>query len=402
MGTSHGARRVTEARTHGDAHELEALRRRVRELESGCASRTDAHERPAQTAAMHRAVLASVLDPTITIDDHGTVLEASASVERVFGWRPEELVGRNVSVLMPEPHSAKHDGYLAEYRRTGRTTILGRTREFRVVRKDGSAIECELSVSRADVEGRTPVFTGSFRDVSERKRAERAETAVLRSLAQIGESASVLVHEIKNPITGIKAALRAVAQHLGEDDRAILADLVGRLQRLERIMRRTLSFTRPLELQRRTFAVGPWLAGALGTLRPVIEASGVDVSVLAPERSLSLDGDPQLLEEVVTNLVANSLEAVEELAGQHRVVVSACADGSAAVVLRVEDDGPGVPESLRTTLFKPFYTTKAKGAGLGLAFCKKVVDEHGGTIAVETSALGGAAFAVRLPSTSGD
>ena len=122
-----------------------------------------------------RALLAGMLDPVVTIDSAGVIQEASESVKSVFGYLPGELVGRNVRLLMPEPHHAQHDEYLARYRRTGDTNILNRTREFEVVRKDGSSFVCELSVSRVEIPGKEePLFIGSFRDVTARKRAERA------------------------------------------------------------------------------------------------------------------------------------------------------------------------------------------------------------------------------------
>lgn len=125
--------------------------------------------------ARYRAILASILDPVITIDAHGTIRAASNSVEGTFGWTPAQLVGRDISVLMPEPHRSRHPGYLAEYRRTGETSILGRTREFEGLRRDGTTFPLEISVSRVDIPGGDePLFTGVLRDISPRKRAERA------------------------------------------------------------------------------------------------------------------------------------------------------------------------------------------------------------------------------------
>ena len=116
-----------------------------------------------------------MLDPLITIDLNGIVQSASDSVEPVFGYRPEELVGRNISILMPEPYRSEHDRYLENYRATGIENILGSTREFRVVHKSGQAIPVELSVARVDIRGQAdPLFTGSFRDIRRRKAAESA------------------------------------------------------------------------------------------------------------------------------------------------------------------------------------------------------------------------------------
>ncbi len=481
-------------------------------------------ERGAVSDLLYKSLLASILDPTIAIDEFGVIVTASASVETVFGWPPDELRGRNINVLMPEPHHTQHDGYLDNYRRTGRTHILGRTREFEVLRRDGRRLLCELSVARVELpEGLPPLFIGSFRDVTARheaeraleeseqhfravfdssfqcmglldergevievnktaldmigvareemvgrnfaetpwwneplerervraalreaaegkfvrfetthrcpdgdlicvdfslnpvrdssgvvrwiipegrninelKRAQRIETSMLRALATIGESAAVLAHEIKNPITAVNVALRAVARQLGEDDRAVLEDLVTRMQRLEALMRRTLSFTRPLNVQVAAIKGAELLEQVVRSLRPDFTRRGSDVRASVEPPAMVFNGDRQLLDELLTNLLKNALESKS---GPVRVQLSIQALPGGGTLLSVEDDGPGVAESIRSTLFKPFITTKSAGTGLGLAFCKKIVDEHGGEIEVaRSSSLGGARFDVRLP-----
>lgn len=471
-----------------------------------------------------RAVLASVLDPTLTIDAFGTIQTASESVHAVFGYRPGELIGRNIKLLMPEPHRSQHDSYLARHRRTGEENILGKTREFDVVRKDGEVITCELSVSAVDPQGDGErLFTGSFRDITARKRAEEAlqeserrfraifdqefqlvglldregtiveanlaalgtsgveraavvgrpfweacwwsispemmdrlreavaqaaggefvrfeiayvdragkrrcvdfsikpvrdedgsvalllpegrditelkraqnaETAMLRSLAAIGESAAVLVHEIKSPITGIRLALRAVAEQIGEDHQQILDELVGRMQRLQKMMQRTLSFASPLELHRRTFAASDLLQRTAAQTRLVLIKGGVQLETALEPGELQVLGDPELLEEVLVNLVQNAAEVLEQ-GGNVRLTGERRAEGE--VVFAVEDDGPGISSSVRATLFMPFVTTKQKGTGLGLAICRKIVEAHGGEIEVRAGSRGGARFEVRLP-----
>jgi PAS domain S-box-containing protein len=475
------------------------------------------------TLPLHEALLDAVLDPTVAIDDHGEVVLASASVERVFGWRPDELIGRNVNVLMPEPHHSAHDGYLAHYRATGQASILGRTRAFTVVHRDGHEIEVELSVSRAEMpDGQRPLFVGSFRDVTDRnraerlledserrlrsifegsfqyiglldlegrvleanrtaldatgieredvagkffwetrwwevseesreklrdaiararngefvrfetlhrglgdevlsvdfslkpvldeqgravllipegrdiselKRAQRSEMAMLRALATIGESAAMLAHEIKNPITAVNLALRAVAKQLGEDDAAVLQDLVGRMQRLERTMRRTLSFARPLELSCGAVRLSALVDEVLGDLRPEYERHDVRLETEVPGE-LSLFADRQLLGEALTNLLKNAREALGR-GGLVRVSGQPLPGGR--LCLCVEDDGPGIPPEVADGLFRPFVTSKHAGTGLGLAFCRKVAEAHGGSIEVDRGPLGGARFKLDLP-----
>lgn len=503
-----------------------ALERRGEETRGSESAACPAKPSPALSEALCRALLSSTLDPTLVIDPRGRVLIASDSVERVFGWPPEELVGRNVRELMPEPHCSRHDGYLEHYRRTGETNILGNTREFEVLCRDGSARTCELSVGRVDSPDRDePLFIGSFRDVTQRraaeraleeserrfraifdrsfgylglldpdgvvleanqsalegagiardevvgrpfwetrwwsvadeereklrdaiqrarsgefvrfetahpgargellaidfslkpvrdaqgrvvmlipegrditelKRAQRTETAMLRALAAIGESAAMLAHEIKNPITAVNMALRAVARQLGEDQQSVLKDLVQRMERLERVMRRTLGFSRPLDLRPSEIDAAELVAAAVQELRPEVVKRGTRVETDAA-RGLSFAGDRALLGEVLANLLRNALEAVEK---GGRVVLRAERSDRCGVRIAIEDDGPGIPESQVPNLFKPFVTTKPAGTGLGLPFCKKVVEEHGGTIRAERAESGGARFVIELPSAT--
>jgi len=468
-------------------------------------------------------ILEGMLDPVVTIDPDGTVLEANRSCLRVFGYEPSELIGRNVSMLMPEPYRSEHDRYLAEHLRTGRSFILGQLRELPVLRKDGEQIEVELSVSRIELSGGDFLYCGSFRDITERRRvqkalaeserrfraifdgeyqfvgllrpdgsilelnqavlektgvcredelgqpfwkaswwpddltrarveeavkraahgefvrfelelrgrnedrvaidfsvkpmrdeqgsvvllipegrditelkaAQRRETAMTRAFAEIGESASLLAHEIKNPITSVNLALRAVAKQLGEDEREVLTDLVARMQKLEKLMRRTLSLTRPLSMKKVSCdpgELGPAIQRLLG---PHLEEAGVRfVHEVEPDCPPFM-ADKDLLEDVLTNLVRNAIEA---LAGREQGNVRlqlARAANRLRIVL--EDDGPGIPESVLKTLFRPYVTTKASGTGLGLALARKTIEAHGGSIGVENGSLGGARFEIYLP-----
>lgn len=145
-----------------------------------------------------RAVLEGMLDAVLTIDDRGTIQDASVSVRRLFGYEPDELVGRNISLLMPPPHRALHDSYLTRYRETGRTWILDTTREFEVIGKDGRVLQVELSVSRVELPDRQePLFVGSFRDITSRKRAEQALLASERRFRAIFDQEFQLVALLK-------------------------------------------------------------------------------------------------------------------------------------------------------------------------------------------------------------
>jgi two-component system sensor kinase FixL len=477
-----------------------------------------------ESEARHRALLKGVHDPLITIDLMGIIQSVSDSVEPVFGYRPDELVGRNISALLPEPFASEHDAYLERYRATQETFILGTTREFTVLHKSGERIAIELSVSRVDIPGQAePLFTGSFRDIRRRKaaeaalrereerlraifdqefqlvglldtearlveansaslqlvgltqgdvvgryypdtewwqsspssrarlieaiprvlaggferfevehtdrsgifhaidfslkpvfdglgrvvnmiaegrditvlkRAQESEHQLLRALAEVGESAAVLAHEIKNPITAVNFALKAVANRLGEDSKEVIEDLSGRMQHLERKLRGTLSFVRPLDLNTSRCDGKELLAHLVDLLEAEMGRAGVSLSMAPEAAAVAFEADRARVEDVLINLIRNGSQAVGE---GGRVQVSCGRAEPGQVEFLVEDDGPGIPAEQRENLFKPFVTTRVEGTGLGLAICRRIVEEHEGRIEIQDSPLGGARFVVRLP-----
>src|SRR6266508_5303510 len=127
----------------------------------------------AQAEERMRSVVNHVVDGIISIDDHGTITTFNPAAERIFGYAAAEVVGRNVSILMPEPYHGQHDGYIANYLRTGQAKIIGIGREVVGQRKDGTSFLMDLSISEVRL-GDRRLFTGMVRDITERKRAEEA------------------------------------------------------------------------------------------------------------------------------------------------------------------------------------------------------------------------------------
>lgn len=235
-----------------------------------------------------------------------------------------------------------------------------------------------------------------LRLLRERDRARRSEMAMLRSLARIGESAAALAHEIRSPITAVNLALQVVADRLDQDSRVVIEDLTASMERVERLMKKTLSFARPYLPD---LACGRLEDVARGALRE-IEAAGLrgnhHIELQCEPDLPAFEMDAQGLHEVISNLVRNAVEANCERTGHIKVHVRSAEPGPAQEIL-VEDDGPGIPESTQRTLFDPFVTSKKDGTGLGLAVSRKIVEAHEGSIDVGTSAAGGARFRVYLP-----
>ncbi len=226
----------------------------------------------------------------------------------------------------------------------------------------------------------------------ERDKARQMEMQLLKNLAALGESASVLSHEIRTPITSLRHALRAVGEKLGVEDRVMIEEFVGNLNRIERLLGQTLSFAKPLSPNLQE--VG--LAELVGRVRKECATlpTFADVSVdLHVDEAIRLRVDPQLFGEVFGNLLRNAAEAC---GGHGHVDVRGEARG-AGLRIEVADDGPGVPANMREEIFKPFRSSKEYGTGIGLAFCRKVVESHGGTIDLVARPGSGACFRIDLP-----
>jgi len=243
--------------------------------------------------------------------------------------------------------------------------------------------------------------TGSAREEDLRAELDRArsrERAVLGALERTAGAASLLGHEIKNAVSAVHLALRAVARELGEDEEEVLADLVRRLRDVELALRRILGFATPLEVRPQPVALAKAVDAALAEARRAEGAGGVAVEVGIDPGCPDVAGDPGTLVEALAHLVRNAFQVLPQ---GGRVVVRAAPEAATGFVrLCVDDDGPGIPDSLAGRLFEPFVTGRPDGSGLGLATCRKIAAAHGGTIDVEASELGGACFRMRLPAAS--
>jgi two-component system, NtrC family, sensor histidine kinase HydH len=235
-----------------------------------------------------------------------------------------------------------------------------------------------------------------------RELARRAQVA--EKLAAVGTMTAGLSHEIRNPLNA--AGLQLVVLERGirrlppESQPKLLEPLTlvrDEIKRLEHLLEDFLQFARPRELIARPVFLAEPLDAVLGLLSGDAQRRGIAIE-REGEPGLAVAGDGERLRQVLMNLALNALEATP--AGG-RVRVSAHLDRD-MVIISVEDSGPGIAAATRERIFEPFFTTKAGGSGLGLPMVHAIVTQHGGTIAVDTSVLGGARFELRLPALSSE
>lgn len=337
-----------------------------------------------------RSIVESAVDAIIVIDERGLIQAFNPSAERLFGYTVSEVIGRNVSMLMPSPDRERHDGYVRHYLTTGEQKIIGIGREVTALKKDGTHFPVHLSVGEMVNEG-TRSFTGILHDLSDRVVLEQ-RLAEQKSLAKLGEMAAVVAHEVKNPIAGIRGALQVITSRMPAEqrDRAILLDIIKRLDALNRIVQDMLMFARPRALRQEPIPLGSLLRDTASLIERDPGMLNLEIGVSG---SADIVGDREMLQVVFQNILMNAAQAME---GQGRIEVTITGiDGRCRIV--VADRGPGMPEEAREKAFDAFFTTKHRGTGLGLPIAKRVVDAHGGTIQIEVPESGGTTVAVELP-----
>jgi two-component system sensor kinase FixL len=347
--------------------------------------------RPPADHSPWQAIFEAAVDGIVVIDTRGLIEAFNPAAERMFGYAVGEVAGRNVRMLMPPPFADEHDGYLERYASTRQGRIIGIGRDVVARRRDGSTFPVHLSVGVASTPGGQR-FVGIIRDLTDRARLEnrlREESG----LARLGELAAVLAHEVKNPLAAVSGAVQMLADRLPKDDESqdVVREILARLDGLSALMSDLLLYARPprpalrdLDLRDLSESLVAFYQG---------DPSWRDLQVVVEGPAVSVSADPELLTMALQNLLVNASQAMK---GSGRIVVRTAAAGP-VVQVDVIDDGPGLAEAARAHLFQPFYTTKARGTGLGLATVRRIAEAHQGSIEVLHTGPGGTTMRLTLP-----
>ena len=330
----------------------------------------------------------------LLVDESGTIVMVNASALRQFGYEREELLGQAVEMLVPGPSRSDHRQHRAGFIKVPQKRSMGSRRELFGLRKDGSEFAVEI--------GLTPIQTtkgmgvvASIVDISERKRLEMQLRQAER-LAELGTLASGMAHEIGTPMNVILGRAEYLLQRTADEGmKKGLATIITQVERITKVMNQLLAFARRRTPERRAVDLGGIVDDSLEMFQERIAQSRITVEKAIEANMPSVRADPDQLIQVLINLVMNSIHAMPE-GGRLRLSL---ARENSHVRLGVSDTGHGMPEEIRSKVFEPFFTTKdfGKGTGLGLTVVKGIIEEHGGSITVESAVDKGTTFWIRLP-----
>ena len=359
-----------------------------------------------------RSILETVPDAMIVIDEGGRILSFSLAAERMFGFKEEELLGENVSTLMPSPDRERHDDYLHRYYATGRRRIIGIGRLTTARRRDGTTFPIHLHVGEAQFQDQR-VFTGFIQDLTEREATERelhnvqSELAHVSRVSDMGTLATSIAHELNQPLTAIANYVETARDMLDNPDAETIALIQEALEECARqsirageIVRRLRDFMSRGDTERRVEMLTRLISEANALALVGVRESGVDVEVrLDPEVDYVLVNRIQI-QQVLLNLIRNAIEAMAD-SPVRQLLISSKKMPDGMVRISVSDSGPGLAPEVAERLFQPFVTTKPEGMGIGLSICQTIIEAHEGKIWAEPSQLGGAAFHFTLIDAGG-
>ncbi len=358
-----------------------------------------------------RVVLETAVDGIIIIDAQGWVQMFNPACERLFGYRADEVIGRNVSMLMPSPYRDEHDGYLDGFHRTGERKIIGIGREVSGLRKDGTTFPMDLSVGEVK-QAEQSMFVGIIHDLTARKHIQ-AQLVQAQKMETVGQLSGGIAHDFNNLLTVVIGNAEVLSDMLKvrPDMQALAVAIVQAGERGAELTRRLLAFSRRQTLRPAEIDCNLLVRGMEKLLRRMLpEAITIKA---ATEGELWTFADPGQLENAILNLAINARDAMPDggtlsiatghapLDQRYRELHPEVNPGDYAMIA-VTDDGTGMPKEVLDRVFEPFFTTKevGKGSGLGLSMVYGFVKQSNGHVTIYSEPGLGTTVRIYLPAVA--
>lgn len=368
-----------------------------------------------RAAARFQGLVEAAPDAMVILDEDGRISLVNAQTVKLFGFEREELIGQQVEVLVPHRFRGRHPNHRREYSANPRVRGMGTELDLFGLRKDGTEFSIEISLSPMETDSGVSI-SAAIRDVTERKRAEEAQSAAFDQAREAGarlrevdrlrsDFISTVSHELRTPLTAIKGFAEFLSASWSDTPEVDRLDLVNRILmagvRLDSLIQDLLDFSR---LERGQLAMRPeqlhikdLLDEMVERAEPILEAHRVPRDI---DPGLTMYADRTGMIRVLDNLLSN---AVKFSPAGSDIAFAALQDGN-MVVIEVTDQGIGIDSSEQEKVFDRFYrvaeSSGRPGTGIGLAIVKEFVEAQGGTISVRSRRGEGSTFAVRVPMSS--
>ncbi len=364
------------------------------------------------------AIFESALDALITIDQEGKVVEWNPAAERIFGYTPQQAIGREMAdLIIPSQSREAHRAGMEEFRGTGEGSVLRKLVELTALRADGTEFPAEIYIT--PILTQSPSFSGFIRDITDRKLAEderrKLEAQILhgQKLESLGVLAGGVAHDFNNLLTVMLGNASLALMHISEESPAcsMLREIEHAAERAADLTKQMLAYSGKGKFEIQALRLDGLVQEMATLLKTVVsKKTAVDLGLEAA----TIEGDPTQIRQVVMNLIINASDSLEGQIGAIQVrtgMLQANADDLLSpylpeilpagnyAYLEVEDAGQGMTEETQARIFDPFFTTKFTGRGLGLAAVLGIVRAHRGTIKVISEPGRGTLFKLLFPCT---
>ena len=362
-----------------------------------------------------QAIINTAVDGIMTINNRGIVESMNPAASRLFGYDTKEVIGKNISMLMPDPDKSRHDSYLRNYQETGHRKVIGIGREVVGLRKDGSTFQIQLSVSEVILNNRI-IFTGILHDLSAQRAAEeqirRYAMELERSNSELQDFAYVSSHDLQEPLRKIRAfgdRLKREANQLNDKSMDYLERIINAAERMQNLINDLLSFSR-VSTNAKAFQklnLNQLAAEVLSDIEVAIEDSKAVIEI---GDLPAIEGESIQMRQLFQNLISNAIKFRKADVAPHIKIYSEIveqvsfpgsklsSDNSIKIYFR--DNGIGFDDRFKDKIFQIFQRLegrKYEGSGIGLAICKRIATSHGGDIEAYSTLDVGSTFVITIP-----
>ena len=376
----------------------------------------EARDRLQESERHIRAVMDTVYDAILTVDDQGVIRDTNRAAETIFGYAKGDLAGMDARRLFEDEKRARACGGVADFGACFADKVSQGASEVSVIRKDGSRVPAELWVGMLSLQGRVS-YIAVFHDIRERKEAERELEQTRQQyfhqdkMAAIGQLAAGILHEVGNPIAAIAGSIQAIqslqeSEHCLHDECELFAGtrqhmsmIEAQVTRLGGITREIADFASPRPGERELLDLNTLVRSTTNLMRYDRRVQSIDLNLALDPGIPAVTGVADQLTQVLMNLVINSVDACESAGTANpEIRIGTKLEGD-EIVLSVADNGSGMDAEVALHAREAFFTTKpaGKGTGLGLALCNSIVARHRGRLEIETEPGLGTSVNIVLP-----
>ena len=360
---------------------------------------------------LRSAILRSAIDGIVTSDEAGAITDFNPAAEAMFGWSRADIIGKTMEeTIVPPAFRHAHKSGMSRYLASGEARVIRRKVELQGLHRDGSIFPIELAIAEASINGER-IFIGYIRDLTTQQNSEaellQSREALHQSekLASLGSLLAGVAHELNNPLAIVVGRAAILEEKLaGSPLLPPLQKLRAAADRCSRIVKTFLAMARQSGPRRSEVQLNELVEGALDMSAYGLRTDSVEVCLDLYPALPSTFADGDQLVQILINLIVNAQQAMAAVPGEHRLTIrTRHAQRANAIILEVEDTGPGVPAGLVARIFEPFFTTKDVGAGtgMGLSVSTGIIEAHGGTLTLSRNGSRGTTFRVSMPVTAG-